>query len=85
MKKYKFTISGNDYDVHIKDIEDNVAELDVNGTIYKVRIHNEIRTTKTPKLVRKPVEKMPGEGQIKKSNRPENILYWRRCPELFLN
>ncbi len=67
MKKYKFTISGNDYDVHIKDIEDNVAELDVNGTIYKVRIHNEIRTTKTPKLVRKPVEKMPGEGQIKKS------------------
>ncbi len=67
MKKYKFTISGNDYDVHIKDIEDNVAELDVNGTIYKVEIHNEIKTTKTPKLVRKPVEKMPGEGQIKKS------------------
>ena len=67
MKKYKFTIRGNDYDVHLKDIEDNVAELDVNGTIYEVEIHGEVKTTKTPTLIRKPVEKMPGEGQIKKS------------------
>lgn len=67
MKRYKFTISGNDYDVHIRDIEDNVAEVDVNGTLYEVTIHNEIRTTKTPRLVRKPVEKLPGEGQIKKA------------------
>ncbi|MCY1722619.1 biotin/lipoyl-binding protein [Prolixibacteraceae bacterium Z1-6] len=67
MKKYKFTIRGNDYDVHLKDIEDNIAELDVNGTIYEVKIHGEVKTTKTPTLVRKPVEKMPGEGQIKKN------------------
>jgi glutaconyl-CoA/methylmalonyl-CoA decarboxylase subunit gamma len=66
MKRYKFTISGHDYDVHIKDIEDNIAEVDVNGTHYEVVIHNEIKTTKTPRLVRKPVEKLPGEGQIKK-------------------
>ncbi len=66
MKKYKFTISGNDYDVHIKDIEDNTAEVDVNGTLYQVKLHNEVKTTKTPRLVRKPVEKMPGEGQIRK-------------------
>jgi biotin carboxyl carrier protein len=66
MKKYKFTISGNDYDVHLKDIEDNIAELDVNGTVYEVQIHGEVKTSKTPKLVRKPVEKLPGEGQIKK-------------------
>lgn len=66
MKKYKFTIRGNDYDVHLKDIEDNVAELDVNGTIYEVEIHGEVKTTKTPTLIRKPVEQMPGEGQIKK-------------------
>ena len=66
MKKYKFTISGNEYDVHIKDIEENVAEVDVNGTIYEVEINSEIKTSKTPKLIRKPVEKMPGEGEIKK-------------------
>ncbi len=67
MKRYKFTISGNDYDVHIRDIEDNIAEVDVNGTLYEVNIQGEIKTTKTPRLVRKPVEKLPGEGQIKKS------------------
>lgn len=67
MKKYKFTIRGTDYDVHLKDIEDNIAELDVNGTIYEVQIHGEVKTSKTPKLIRKPVEKMPGEGQIKKN------------------
>lgn len=66
MKKYKFTISGNDYDVHLKDIEDNKAELDVNGTIYEVEIRSEVKTSKTPTLIRKPVEKMPGEDQIKK-------------------
>lgn len=67
MKKYKFTIRGTDYDVHLKDIEDNIAELDVNGTIYEVEIHGDVKTSKTPKLIRKPVEKMPGEGQIKKN------------------
>jgi glutaconyl-CoA/methylmalonyl-CoA decarboxylase subunit gamma len=66
MKKYKFTINGNDYVVHIRDIEDNIAEVDVNGTHYEVVVHNEIKTTKTPRLVRKPIEKLPGEGQIKK-------------------
>lgn len=67
MKKYKFTIRGNEYDVHLRDIEDNVAELDVNGTVYEVLIHGEVKTSKTPKLIRKPVEQLPGEGQIKKT------------------
>jgi biotin carboxyl carrier protein len=66
MKKYKFTINGLDYDVHIKDLEDNLAEVDVNGTKYEVVLHTEIKTTKTPRLIRKPVEKLPGEGQITK-------------------
>jgi len=67
MKKYKFTIRGNDYDVHLKDIEDNIAELDVNGTLYEVVIHSDVKASKTPKLIRKPVEQLPGEGQIKKT------------------
>ncbi|MFW5755957.1 MAG: biotin/lipoyl-containing protein [Tangfeifania sp.] len=66
MKRYKFTISGNDYEVHIRDMEENVAEVDVNGTIYQVEINSEVRASKTPRLIRKPIEKMPGEGQIKK-------------------
>lgn len=52
MKKYKFTINGNKYDVEIQTIEDNVAEVEVNGTTYKVEVDKIIQPTKTPKLVR---------------------------------
>ena len=66
MKKFKFAISGEEYDVHIQDIEDNIAQLEVNGTKYEVEIKHELKITKTPILVRKPVVHNPGEGQIKK-------------------
>jgi len=57
MKKFKFTIRGNEYEVHINSFEDNVAEIDVNGSIYQVEMKEEVKTTKTPKLVRsKPVQ-----------------------------
>ncbi|MFC2084856.1 acetyl-CoA carboxylase biotin carboxyl carrier protein [Bacteroidota bacterium] len=52
MKKFKFTIRGNIYDVDILNIEDNVADIEVNGTTYQVEIHKEVKTPKTPKLVR---------------------------------
>ena len=67
MKKYKFTISGDEYDVHIQEMEDNVATIEVNGTKYEVEIHADVKQNKTPRLVRKPVVQQPGEGQIKKS------------------
>jgi biotin carboxyl carrier protein len=52
MKKYKFTIRGNDYDVHILSMEDNIAEIEVNGTLYEVELKQEMKMPKTPKLVR---------------------------------
>ena len=52
MKKFKFTIRGNKYDVELLNIEDNVAEIEVNGSRYEVEIDQEVKTTKTPKLVR---------------------------------
>ena len=52
MKNFKFKINGNDYAVHIANIEGNVAELEVNGTPYKVEIDRELKQTNTPKLVR---------------------------------
>ncbi|MCF8266892.1 MAG: biotin/lipoyl-binding protein [Ignavibacteriales bacterium] len=55
MKKFKFSIQGNNYEVEIQNIEDNIAEVEVNGSVYKVEIHREIKTTKTPVLVRKQV------------------------------
>ncbi len=56
MKKFKSTIRGNEYEVHINSFEDNIAEIDVNGSIYQVELEEQVKTTKTPKLVRsKPV------------------------------
>jgi glutaconyl-CoA/methylmalonyl-CoA decarboxylase subunit gamma len=52
MKNYKFTIHGNQYEVNILSVEDNIAELEVNGTKYKVEVDKTLQQTKTPKLVR---------------------------------
>ncbi len=51
MKKFKFTINENQYDVEIGTIEDNIAQVNVNGTIYEVQIDRSIQQQKTPKLV----------------------------------
>ena len=59
MKKFKFTINGNVYEVEINDLEDNIAHLEVNGTAYEVEIHREIKQTKTPTLVRPEVKGSP--------------------------
>lgn len=55
MKKYKFTIRGNEYEVELKSIEDNSAQIEVNGTQYDVEIHREVKQSKTPTLVRSEV------------------------------
>ncbi len=52
MKKFKFTINGNQYDTEILNVEENIVEIEINGTSYKVEVDKEIKTTKTPKLVR---------------------------------
>jgi len=38
MKEYKLTINGNEYAVAITDIDDAIAEVEVNGTPFKVEI-----------------------------------------------
>lgn len=38
MKEYKYKINGNDYKVTIADIEGNIANIEVNGTPYKVEL-----------------------------------------------
>jgi len=68
MKKFEFTISGNKYQVHIKDFEDNLAQIEVNGTEYEVEVHQEMKKAKTPKLVRKEIQRKPGEGFITKKS-----------------
>lgn len=52
MSKYKFQINKNQYEVEISNIDDNIADVLVNGTSYKVEVDKSLQTTKTPKLVR---------------------------------
>ena len=51
MKLYKLNINGSSYETQVMKFEDNVAEVEVNGTKYKVTVENEVFQSKTPKLV----------------------------------
>ncbi len=61
MKKFKFTINGNIYEVEIQGFEENIAKVEVNGTPYDVEIHRDLKMTKTPTLVR--AEAPPPKGK----------------------
>ena len=54
MKKFKFNIQGNPYEVEILKIEENLAEVQVNGTTLMVEVDKALIPSKTPKLVRTP-------------------------------
>ncbi len=67
MKKFKFTISGNSYEVEVKEFEENTVVVEVNGTSYNVEVHRELKKTKTPTLVRAEV-KNDGKENIEKKD-----------------
>lgn len=52
MKNYHFKLKNNEYKVDILGIEDQVARVSVNGEEYLVELKEEVKTTKTPTLVR---------------------------------
>lgn len=56
MKNYKFTIDGNTFEVDIVQVEGNMAKIEVNGTVYNVEIHRDVKPMKTPVLVRAAVK-----------------------------
>ena len=74
MRKYKFTINEKDYNVVVKGIDDEIAELEVNGNLYEVKIHQlEQKVPKTPILVRKEVQNKPGENKVAEKLAPMPI------------
>lgn len=52
MKNFKFKINGNEYDVAINDIVDNIAQIQVNGLNYDVEL--EKKADKPEPIIRKP-------------------------------
>jgi len=62
MKNFRFRIHENNYNVKIVSHEEDVIELEVNGTSYSVKMKDEIKKTKTPILI------------LSKSKRPSEPL-----------
>ncbi len=73
MKKYKFTIRGNNYDVELLSIEDNVAEIEVNGSTYQVEIHEEKKQSKTPTIVRPKSEPSVASTDKARTAKPTDV------------
>jgi len=70
MKKFDFNINGDDYQVHIKSVEGDIANLEVNGTPYAVKIKQEIKTSKTPILIRKEASTKQGDKRVLENMSP---------------
>ena len=52
MKQYKYKINGNLYNVTVNDVEYNIANVEVNGTSYKVELDKPVKAA--PKPVTRP-------------------------------
>ena len=66
MKEYKYTINGKKYEVTIGDIEENIANVKVNGEDYKVEMEKQQEPEKKKVVVRpiaKPVAAAPAASQ----------------------
>ena len=75
MKQYKYKINGNLYNVTVNDVEDNIANVEVNGTSYKVELDKPVKAapktetgapvvTKQPTTSKKDGVKSPLPGVI---------------------
>ena len=56
MKKFDFKIRGNDYHVHLMNIDDGNAEIEVNGTLYKVHLQEEQHKAPAPVSSRRSIQ-----------------------------
>lgn len=80
MKKFQFKIKGHEYEVDILHFEQNLVELEVNGTHYQVEVQREVKPTKTPTLTRPAVPK-PFPKKRRSESRPTSCIPSRpRCP-----
>jgi len=55
MKEYKYKINGKDYKVTIGEIEENIANVEVNGTAYKVEMEKKEAEQTVVKPIVRPV------------------------------
>lgn len=54
MKQYKYKINGNLYNVTVNDPEENIVNVEVNGTPYKVELDKPVKAAVAAKPVTRP-------------------------------
>ncbi|AZQ61809.1 biotin/lipoyl-binding protein [Flammeovirga pectinis] len=74
MKKYKFNVNGNNYAVKITNVEGQTISLEVNGTPYEVEMEKEVKSSKTPKLVRSSAPRTSAPKAITRSAKQSNVV-----------
>ncbi len=74
MKNFKFRINENNYQVKIVSHEDNIIELEVNGSSYSVKMSEEIKKPKTPVLVRSSSKRPAEPPKISPGSEKTKIL-----------
>lgn len=52
MKKFKYKINGKEYEVAVNKVEDTLAEVEVNGTSYKIELEKKEEEAVAPKIQR---------------------------------
>ena len=61
MKEYKFKIEGKDYSVSVDNVEDNVANVVVNGVAHTVEMEKSPEFTPAPTAPRPTAQRRPAE------------------------
>lgn len=65
MKKFNFTIEGDEFEVDIQSVEGNQVVLELNGKTYNVEIRRELKQVKTPVIIRSQVKDVSKEIEKK--------------------
>jgi biotin carboxyl carrier protein len=62
MKEYKLKINGNEYAVVINSVEDNIAEMEVNGTPFHVELDRPVKSQAASRVNRPAPAPTSGSG-----------------------
>ncbi len=74
MRSFKFNIRGNNYEVEVQKIDGDLAEIEVNGTLYQVDVERKKVESKTPILVRSAMPTSMSPSDVKVSAKEKSVV-----------
>ena len=75
MKSFKYTINGNVYKVHINSVVDDIADVEVNGTPYQVKLEKPAK--KQMVTLKRPAQ--ADNSKWRPCSYSSGSLYYTRC------